>query len=159
MNQRGFTLLEGLLALAILGIALAGILPAFFGYMHVTTRNEMRTGAVAAAQRQMETLRFFDPTAMPTSGATGPDYIHIEDLCYAHLLSMGLKESNRYNLGNGEGFSVYEIIDRHEKSRDIPFRSQTNPDARAILPRWWAHPKRSRRNWAGNPNGRTYGKS
>jgi prepilin-type N-terminal cleavage/methylation domain-containing protein len=78
VNQRGFTLLEGLLALAILGIALAGILPAFFGYMHVNTRNEVRTGAVAAAQQQMEALRFADPSTMPSSGSTGPSYVAIE---------------------------------------------------------------------------------
>ena len=82
MNERGFTLLEGLLALAILGIALAGIMPAFFGYMDVTTRNEMRSGAVAAAQEQMEALRFGDPSAMPMSGATGPDYIGVDDREY-----------------------------------------------------------------------------
>ena len=78
MNERGFTLLESLLALAILGIALAGILPIFFGYMNVTTRNEMRTGAVAAAQEQMEALRFADPSTMPESGATGPNYIDVD---------------------------------------------------------------------------------
>ena len=82
MNERGFTLLEGLLALAILGIALAGILPAFFGYMNVNTRNEMRTGAVAAAQEQMETLRFGDPSTMPTSGVSGPTYVNVDDREY-----------------------------------------------------------------------------
>jgi len=79
VNERGFTLLEGLLALALLGIALAGILPAFFGYMNVNTRNEVRTGAVAAAQEQMESLRVADPSALPSTGATGPSYIGIDD--------------------------------------------------------------------------------
>lgn len=82
MNERGFTLLEGLVSLAVLGIALAGILPAFFGYMNVNTRNEVRTGAVAAAQEQMEALRFGDPSAMPTGGATGPSYVAIDDREY-----------------------------------------------------------------------------
>jgi prepilin-type N-terminal cleavage/methylation domain-containing protein len=82
VNERGFTLLEGLLALAILGIALAGILPAFFGYMNVNTRNEMRTGAVAAAQEQMEALRFGDPSTMPTSGFTGPTSVRVDDREY-----------------------------------------------------------------------------
>jgi len=42
------------------------------------------------------------------------DYIHIVDLCSAHLLALNkLIESGvskRYNLGNGEGFSVQEVI-------------------------------------------------
>jgi UDP-glucose 4-epimerase len=42
------------------------------------------------------------------------DYIHVEDLCRAHLLA--LERLNRgagsahYNLGNGNGFSVKEVI-------------------------------------------------
>jgi UDP-glucose 4-epimerase len=42
------------------------------------------------------------------------DYIHIVDLCSAHLLALQkLMETNisrRYNLGNGNGFSVQEVI-------------------------------------------------
>ena len=42
------------------------------------------------------------------------DYIHIVDLCSAHLLALNKliedKQSKRYNLGNGEGFSVQEVI-------------------------------------------------
>lgn len=43
------------------------------------------------------------------------DYIHIEDLCSAHGLAlqslMGGAGSQAYNLGNGQGFSVQEVID------------------------------------------------
>ena len=43
------------------------------------------------------------------------DYIHIEDLCSAHLLALRQllagAGSARYNLGNGTGFSVREVID------------------------------------------------
>jgi len=43
------------------------------------------------------------------------DYIHVEDLCDAHLLALrGLLEgggSARYNLGNGNGYSVREVIE------------------------------------------------
>ena len=43
------------------------------------------------------------------------DYIHIEDLCSAHWLAlqslMGGAGSQSYNLGNGQGFSVQEVID------------------------------------------------
>jgi len=50
------------------------------------------------------------------------DYIHINDLCQAHLLALeqllnGAK-SAAYNLGNGAGFSVKEIIDIAEKVTD-----------------------------------------
>lgn len=47
------------------------------------------------------------------------DYIHIEDLCSAHWLAlqslMGGAGSQSYNLGNGQGFSVQEVIDTAER--------------------------------------------
>jgi len=47
------------------------------------------------------------------------DYIHIVDLCSAHLLALNLLRktgvSRRYNLGNGEGFSVQQVIETAEK--------------------------------------------
>ncbi|HTW78388.1 MAG TPA: UDP-glucose 4-epimerase GalE [Terracidiphilus sp.] len=42
------------------------------------------------------------------------DYIHVQDLARAHLLALeGLEERDRlvYNLGNGVGFSVREVIE------------------------------------------------
>lgn len=43
------------------------------------------------------------------------DYIHVEDLCQAHLLALERlldgASSNVYNLGNGSGFSVQQVID------------------------------------------------
>jgi UDP-glucose 4-epimerase len=42
------------------------------------------------------------------------DYIHVTDLADAHLLALGACEPGRhsvYNLGNGAGFSVREVID------------------------------------------------
>lgn len=47
------------------------------------------------------------------------DYIHVNDLASAHILALESLlaggESNFYNLGNGTGFSVKEIIDSVER--------------------------------------------
>lgn len=47
------------------------------------------------------------------------DYIHIVDLCAAHALAINyLRDggiSERFNLGNGSGFSVQQVIDTVEK--------------------------------------------
>ena len=52
------------------------------------------------------------PTA---DGTCVRDYVHVSDLCDAHLLALrqllGGAGSARYNLGNGNGFSVREVID------------------------------------------------
>jgi UDP-glucose 4-epimerase len=42
------------------------------------------------------------------------DYIHIDDLCRAHLLVLNKLDQSPeliYNLGNGKGFSVREVIE------------------------------------------------
>lgn len=43
------------------------------------------------------------------------DYIHVNDLCEAHWLALQSllegQDSQRYNLGNGNGFSVQQVID------------------------------------------------
>lgn len=54
------------------------------------------------------------------------DYIHIQDLCAAHALAlrslMDGAGSQAYNLGNGLGFSVQEVIDTAQRvtGRTIP---------------------------------------
>jgi UDP-glucose 4-epimerase len=54
------------------------------------------------------------------------DYIHIQDLCSAHWLALQSlvngADSQAYNLGNGNGFSVQEVIDTAEQvtGRKIP---------------------------------------
>ncbi len=51
------------------------------------------------------------PTA---DGTCIRDYIHVEDLCDAHLLALrhllAGGDSARFNLGNGHGYSVHEVI-------------------------------------------------
>lgn len=51
------------------------------------------------------------------------DYIHVNDLALAHYLALEAlydgKDSNVYNLGNGNGFTVKEIINSAEKVTGI----------------------------------------
>ena len=65
-------------------------------------------------------------TDYPTPDGTAVrDYIHVEDLGRAHLLALDRVEPGRhaiYNLGNGLGFSVREVIEaaRRVTGREIP---------------------------------------
>ncbi|MDP1524954.1 MAG: UDP-glucose 4-epimerase GalE [Rhodocyclaceae bacterium] len=58
------------------------------------------------------------------------DYIHVVDLCDAHLLALqhllATRQSARYNLGNGEGYSVQQVIDtaRQVTGREIRVRNE-----------------------------------
>ncbi len=68
---------------------------------------------VASGRRAHITV-YGDDYATP-DGTCVRDYIHVEDLCEAHLLALRrLLEggaSARYNLGNGNGYSVREVIE------------------------------------------------
>jgi UDP-glucose 4-epimerase len=67
---------------------------------------------VALGQRESIAIYGTDyPTA---DGTCVRDYVHISDLASAHLLALeALKEKEKliYNLGNGKGFSVREVIE------------------------------------------------
>jgi UDP-glucose 4-epimerase len=60
-------------------------------------------------------------------GTAVRDYIHVEDLARAHLLGLeatALSGHRVYNLGNGSGYSVRQVIDvaRTVTGRDIPVK-------------------------------------
>ncbi len=64
-------------------------------------------------------------TDYPTPDGTAVrDYLHVADLARAHLLALGAPEGAHrvFNLGNGRGFSVREVIDaaRAVTGVDIP---------------------------------------
>lgn len=69
---------------------------------------------------QTKTTLTINGTDYPTrDGTCVRDYIHVADLGEAHILAMKkmLKEgcSSCYNLGNGQGFSIREVISATEK--------------------------------------------
>lgn len=43
------------------------------------------------------------------------DYIHIKDLAQAHILGLAPGKSGFYNLGNGDGYSVRQVIETCER--------------------------------------------
>jgi UDP-glucose 4-epimerase len=63
-------------------------------------------------------------TDYPTpDGTCIRDYIHIEDLCTAHLLALNKLQNETelaYNLGNGKGYSVRQVIDTVRKISGKP---------------------------------------
>jgi UDP-glucose 4-epimerase len=79
-------------------------------------------------------------TDYPTpDGTCVRDYIHVSDLAEAHILALdALEQSGRliYNLGNGQGFSVKEVIEgaRRVTGRAIPvIELERRPGDPAVL--------------------------
>ena len=67
------------------------------------------------AQGKREQLSLFGTDYPTKDGTCIRDYIHVEDLIDAHFLALDyLKRTNTsaaFNLGNGQGFSVRQIVD------------------------------------------------
>ncbi len=62
-------------------------------------------------------------TDYPTpDGTCIRDYIHIKDLAQAHILGLQAGKTGFYNLGNGDGYSVREVVQMCEKvtGKQIP---------------------------------------
>ena len=57
------------------------------------------------------------------------DYIHVLDLAQAHILALRRLDqgSRRYNLGNGQGFSVKEVIETARQITGHPIPAEVGP--------------------------------
>ena len=78
---------------------------------------------VAAGRR--EDIKIFGDDYDTPDGTCIRDYIHVCDLADAHVLALAAlraREAKAYNLGNGAGFSVKEVIEtcREVTARAIP---------------------------------------
>jgi UDP-glucose 4-epimerase len=72
-----------------------------------------------------EKIKVFGQDYPTSDGTCVRDYIHVQDLAEAHLLALAAlekKDSVIYNLGNGKGFTVMEVIEsvRRVTGHSIP---------------------------------------
>ena len=69
-----------------------------------------------AASGRRECISVFGDNYDTPDGTCIRDYIHVTDLCDAHVLALESLTSGGssgvYNLGNGAGYSVTEVIDK-----------------------------------------------
>jgi UDP-glucose 4-epimerase len=70
-------------------------------------------------------IKIFGRDYATKDGTCVRDYIHVRDLAEAHLLALGALENKSrmiYNIGNGQGFSVLEVIESVKRvtGRPVP---------------------------------------
>jgi UDP-glucose 4-epimerase len=85
---------------------------------------------LGAALGKFEHIDVFGTDYPTPDGTCIRDYIHVSDLAAAHLLALdALERSDRliYNLGNGNGFSVREVIEIARKVTGRTIRSVDSP--------------------------------
>ena len=81
--------------------------------------------------KQREHISIFGDDYDTKDGTCIRDYIHVTDLAQAHILAvkylMAGNESNIFNLGNGVGFTVKEVIETARKVTGDPIKAEIEP--------------------------------
>lgn len=95
-----------------------------FGERHATETHLIPI-VLQVALGQREQIQIYGDDYPTEDGTCVRDYIHVTDLADAHLLALGHAapgEHHVYNLGNGTGFSVRQVIDtcREVTGHQIP---------------------------------------
>lgn len=104
-----------------------------------------------AALGKLESIAIFGTDYPTPDGTCVRDYIHVADLAQAHVLGLQYLQnggdSDVFNLGNGSGFSVREVIEaarqvtqreiqvveRHRRPGDPPILVGSSDKARSVL--------------------------
>lgn len=77
-----------------------------------------------------ESIRIYGDDYPTPDGTCVRDYIHVSDLADAHLLALEALERKDfmiYNLGNGQGFSVREVVDSAQRVTGRQIKVETHP--------------------------------
>ncbi len=82
---------------------------------------------VALGQR--ESIKIFGDDYDTPDGTCVRDYIHVHDLAQAHILALEALDRGScvYNLGNGQGYSVKEVIETARQITGHPIPAEVTP--------------------------------
>ena len=77
-------------------------------------------------------IRIYGEDYPTPDGTCIRDYIHVSDLAEAHLLALAALEPTQrdrliFNLGNGQGFSVREVIESARRVTGHPIPAEVHP--------------------------------
>ncbi len=96
-----------------------------------TTETHLIPLVLKTAQGIREKISIFGEDYDTKDGTCVRDYIHVTDLVDAHWLALqNIRKTNKsctYNLGNGNGFTVKEIIETCKKVTGIDFKVEVGP--------------------------------
>lgn len=84
-----------------------------------------------AASGKRESIKIFGEDYPTKDGSCIRDFVHVNDLSSAHILALEKMfrtgESDNFNLGSGEGFSVKEVIESARRITGRPIKVETAP--------------------------------
>ena len=103
---------------------------------------------------QREEIKIYGTDYPTPDGTCIRDYIHINDLVSAHLLALEAldnKDKLVYNLGNGVGYSVREVIETARKVTGHPIPAEETPRRPGDSPRLVASSEKIRQELGWEP--------
>jgi len=104
-----------------------------------------------AALGQKEFVEVFGTDYPTPDGTCIRDYVHIEDLCSAHLLALDKDIVGAFNLGTGNGASVKAIIETCRTVTGRPIPVKLSPRRPGDPPALYASGEKARRELGWNP--------
>jgi UDP-glucose 4-epimerase len=112
--------------------------------------------ALRAAMGGLGALMVYGTDYDTPDGTCIRDYIHVVDLCDAHMLALNhliadRGESRAYNLGGGKGYSVKEVVDAVERVSGKGVPVQHGPRRAGDPPRLVADSSRIQQDWGWSP--------
>lgn len=111
--------------------------------------------AILSALGKRPPMKIFGTDYDTPDGTCVRDYIHILDLAQAHLLAVrhlrNSGDSRRYNLGNGQGFSVKQIIETTQEVIDRKIPHEYGPRRPGDPAKLIASSDKIRNDWGWKP--------
>ena len=108
-----------------------------------------------AASGRRPAITVFGRDYVTPDGTCIRDYIHVRDLCEAHLLALEKLfaggQSQSYNLGNGNGYSILEVVHAAQRVTGRPIAQQDGARRAGDPPRLVADAALARRELGWQP--------
>ena len=104
---------------------------------------------VALGQRDF--VQIFGDDYPTPDGTCIRDYVHLKDLCSAHVLALEKDALGAYNLGTGNGLSVLQIVDACRKVTGHPIPVKMCPRRPGDPPALYASGEKARREMGWRP--------
>ena len=112
---------------------------------HHDPETHLIPNVLRVALGQMDKVNIFGDDYETPDGTCIRDYIHIVDLAQAHILAVEGKATGAFNLGNGDGYSVKEVIDVARKVTGHAIPAEVHPRRPGDPPRLIASAAKARK--------------
>ena len=118
---------------------------------HHWTETHLIPNVLKVALRQAPQCEIYGTDYPTPDGTAIRDYIHIIDLAEAHILALEPGKQGFFNLGNGDGYSVRQVIETCEKVSGVKIKAVEKPRRAGDPPKLVAAADKAKKELGWNP--------